>query len=452
MFPNYKNAELSNWASVVPKDQKAPPTIKQDGMQVPEPLVGEFADFVVWDGAKKAPVAVSRNAVGEQFFKTVGIDPALEGKFEVTLADGKKVEVRTVFDLTRQYLDDNMTPEKASKICWAPKEAIQNLARQIAGSEGRTLIAVGMGPNQFWNNDNKDRALFLILALAGSLGRHGGNIGSYAGTYKNTLFSGVPKWTAEDPFHPQLDPKGEVKPHYYLRPESMHYWANGERLMKAGDKKITTGAHVPTPTKSIWQVNSNSSLGNQKGHYDVVNNTLPRAELVVYNEWWWTASCEYSDIVYGVDSWMEFKYPDMTASNTNPFVQIFPRTPAKRAFNTISDNDTYLYVARELTKLTGDKRFEDMWHFIADQRADIYLQRIIDGSTGGSGAEFVNHSCEPNLIVDIAEGRVYFVSAREIACGEELLLDYRLRADDHDAPPMPCRCGAPGCRGFLNAP
>ena len=78
--------------------------------------------------------------------------------------------------------------------------------------------------------------------------------------------------------------------------------------------------------------------------------------------------------------------------------------------------------------------------------------RIIDGSTGGSGAEFVNHSCEPNLIVDIAEGRVYFVSAREIACGEELLLDYRLRADDHDAPPMPCRCGAPGCRGFLNAP
>lgn len=381
VFPNYKNTDLTNWASVIPKDQKAPPTIKQDGMQVPEPLVGEFADFVVWDGAKKAPVAVSRNAVGEQFFKAVGVDPALEGKFEVTLADGKNVEVRTVFDLTKQYLDDNMTPEKASKICWAPKEAIQSLARSIAGSEGRTLIAVGMGPNQFWNNDNKDRALFLILALAGSLGRHGGNIGSYAGTYKNTLFAGVTKWTTEDPFHPQLDPKGEVKPHYYLRPESMHYWANGERLMKAGEKKITTGAHVPTPTKSIWQVNSNSSLGNQKGHYDVVNNTLPRSELVVYNEWWWTASCEYSDIVYGVDSWMEFKYPDMTASNTNPFVQIFPRTPAKRAFNTVSDNDTYLFVARELTKLTGDKRFEEMWRFIAEQRADIYLQRIIDGST-----------------------------------------------------------------------
>src|SRR5262249_19882696 len=155
----------------------------------------------------------------------------------------------------------NMTPAQCSKITWAPARGIVQLARDIAGSRGKTLIACGMGANQFWNNDNKDRALFLVLALAGSLGRPGGNIGSYSGNYKNTMFSGVPRWTTEDPFHPQLDPAGEVKTKYYLRPESMHYWANGERLMKAGDKKITTGAHVPTPTKTIWQVNSNSSLG-----------------------------------------------------------------------------------------------------------------------------------------------------------------------------------------------
>lgn len=380
VFPSYHNAKLENFVNVVAKDAKAPPTTKQTGMQIPEALTGEFSDFVMWDAKKGAPIAVSRDMLGEHFAK-LGVEPALSGSFKVKLADGKEAEVRTVFDLTKEYLDANMTPAQASKVCWAPAEAITALARTIAGSGGHTLIACGMGPNQFWNNDNKDRAIFLVLALAGSLGRHGGNIGSYAGTYKNTLFSGIGKWTAEDPFHPQLDPSGEVKPRYALRPESMHYWANGERLMKAGDKKITVGKHVPTPTKAIWQVNSNSSLGNQKGHYDVVNNTLPRCELVVYNEWWWTASCEYSDIVYGVDSWMEFKYPDMTASNTNPFVQIFPRTPAKRAFDTISDNDTYLGVAREMTKLTGDKRFEEMWHFIAADRADVYLQRIIDGST-----------------------------------------------------------------------
>ncbi len=77
--------------------------------------------------------------------------------------------------------------------------------------------------------------------------------------------------------------------------------------------------------------------------------------------------------------------------------------------------------------------------------------RLIDGAVGGSGAEFINHSCAPNVIVDIAEGRVFFVSLGEIAVGEELLLDYRVRADDSDAPPMPCHCGAASCRGFLNA-
>ena len=75
--------------------------------------------------------------------------------------------------------------------------------------------------------------------------------------------------------------------------------------------------------------------------------------------------------------------------------------------------------------------------------------RLIDGAVGGSGAEFINHSCAPNVVVDIKEGRVFFVSLREIAAGEELLLDYRVGGD---APAMPCRCGAANCRGFLNAP
>lgn len=387
IFPGHRDGELKNWTKVVAKGAIAPPTTQQNGVQIPEYLTQEFGDFVVWDTKSNKAMALGHDQMGSHFDK-LNIDPALTGTFKINTVDGKTIEVRPVFDVTQQYLNDNMRPEQVSRITWAPKEGLVTLARDIANSGGKTLFAVGMGPNQFWNNDNKDRAIFLVAALAGSLGRHGGNVGSYAGNYKNTLFSGVPKFVTEDPFNPQADPNGPISTKYYLRPESMHYWANGERIMKAGNKKITTGAHLPTPTKAIWQVNSNSSLGNQKGFYDVVFNTLPKAELVVYNEWWWTASCEFSDIVYGVDSWMEFKYPDMTASNTNPFLQPYPRTPVKRAFNTVSDNETYLGVARELAKLTGDARFEQMWQFIANGRADVYLQRIIDHSAPLKGYRF----------------------------------------------------------------
>lgn len=73
---------------------------------------------------------------------------------------------------------------------------------------------------------------------------------------------------------------------------------------------------------------------------------------------------------------------------------------------------------------------------------------LIDGAVGGSGAEFINHSCEPNLVAEINDGRAYFVSLRDIVAGEELSLDYKVRGS---TPLMPCRCGAPSCRGFFNA-
>jgi len=71
---------------------------------------------------------------------------------------------------------------------------------------------------------------------------------------------------------------------------------------------------------------------------------------------------------------------------------------------------------------------------------------VLDGAIGGSGAEYVNHSCEPNLRADLAAGRIWYVSARAIAEGEELSVDYKYA----EAVDVPCRCGAPTCRGTMS--
>lgn len=85
-------------------------------------------------------------------------------------------------------------------------------------------------------------------------------------------------------------------------------------------------------------------------------------------------------------------------------------------------------------------------------RPNLYLFVIsprytIDGAVGGSGAEYINHSCEPNLWANVKRGQIWLVSLRPIAAGEELLLDYRISSE---AAPVPCHCGAPSCRGFIN--
>jgi nitrate reductase alpha subunit len=379
VFAGHRDAPLRNWTTVVGRGEAPPPTPEQNGVLIPEALRDEFGDFVMWDARTGKPVPVSHDQVGD-YFTAAGIDPALTGVFDVTLADGTAVKARTVLDLTAEYLDAAMTPEAVSRITWAPAEAIVQLARDVARHGGKTLFAVGMGPNQFFNNDLKDRAIFLVAALTGSIGRMGGNVGSYAGNYRNTLFSGMPLYTYEDPFQTQLGAAGPVKVKSYLRAESLHYYAAGEVIQREGTKQFTTGAHVPTPTKAIWLTNSNSQIANTKYHYNVVFNTLPRQELVAINEWWWSGSCEYADIVYGVDSWMELKYPDMTASNTNPFLQVFPRTPLRRNYGTVSDMDTYVGVAAALAELTKDQRFLDYWKFARDNQVEVYLQRIIDAS------------------------------------------------------------------------
>ena len=74
---------------------------------------------------------------------------------------------------------------------------------------------------------------------------------------------------------------------------------------------------------------------------------------------------------------------------------------------------------------------------------------LIDGAIGGSGAEFINHSCSPNLTARLRSGRIWFVSLRPIEAGEELLLDYQITGDD---PLYPCHCNSPNCRGFMNRP
>lgn len=87
-------------------------------------------------------------------------------------------------------------------------------------------------------------------------------------------------------------------------------------------------------------------------------------------------------------------------------------------------------------------------------RPQLYLfrcsaRRLIDGGIGGSGAQYINHGCEPNLAACFDHRRVFLLSLRPIAAGEELLFDYHLRGE---IDPIPCRCGAALCRGFLNEP
>lgn len=71
----------------------------------------------------------------------------------------------------------------------------------------------------------------------------------------------------------------------------------------------------------------------------------------------------------------------------------------------------------------------------------------LDGAVRGSGAEYINHSCDPNLVSRIIKGHILYVSLRDIRKGEELTIDYRF---EKKVDKVSCRCGSPKCRGTIN--
>ena len=70
----------------------------------------------------------------------------------------------------------------------------------------------------------------------------------------------------------------------------------------------------------------------------------------------------------------------------------------------------------------------------------------LDGAFGGSGAEIINHSCEPNVVSRIMNGHVIYMSLRTIEPGEEITVDYNF---EYVGDKNFCACGASTCRSVM---
>ena len=84
----------------------------------------------------------------------------------------------------------------------------------------------------------------------------------------------------------------------------------------------TARAAVPTPTKAIFYTNVNL-INNAKWAYGMIKNVLPRIEMIISNDVQMTASIEYSDFGLPANCWVETTDLEVTASCSNPYLQIW---------------------------------------------------------------------------------------------------------------------------------
>ncbi len=107
---------------------------------------------------------------------------------------------------------------------------------------------------------------------------------------------------------------------------------------------------------------------------------------------------------------------------------------------------------RKVIEYTGERISRRETKRRSEERPLHYLFTLdnywtIDGAVGGSGAEFINHSCDPNLETVIRQGHILYMSKRWIEPGEELTVDYHFPKDVEE---VKCACGTWKCRGTIN--
>lgn len=104
--------------------------------------------------------------------------PLLDVRRRVVLADGKEVEVRSVYSLLRDRLAP-YTPEAVASMCGTPASLIRRFAADIMAAKAMSNVS-GSSVNKYYHGNLTGRAMVLIFVLLGQMGRNGAGFSAFS--------------------------------------------------------------------------------------------------------------------------------------------------------------------------------------------------------------------------------------------------------------------------------
>ena len=358
-----------------------------------------------------------------------GTQPALEGRWRVTLADGSDVEVRTAFSLLRDRLAE-MGPEQAAVITGVEARVIRRFARDFAGARAALIISQwGMCKNL--HSDLMQRSQILLASLTGNLGKEGGGWRSGAfialdglGLVAMQDRLGLPSlaWTAARSYFDPEAVRGEFESMYM--PSTIFHAVHGglgeiEGAAAHGDPALPDGSapyleealrnkHFPVspapgadPPEIIFSLFGNvlrhSRMGNR-----IREHLFEKAKLVVDINFRLNETGRYADILLPAAGWYEkigIKYiaafvPYITLAD-QAAAPLGEAKPEWEIFSLLAQRIAAAAQGRGVSEITGfrgqacrldrlDQRFSDRGRFGPhDQEAVLeFILRVSQPSRG----------------------------------------------------------------------
>ena len=328
--------------------------------------------------------------------KLNGLNPELEGDFEVKYKDGSAHNVKTVFSILKERFS-GYTPEWAEKITGISRNTIDDFAKDIGitakKSGGKVLFIHGNGLNQWFNNDLNNRSVLLLLSLLGSIGKQGGGFAHYVGQekvwpmpglLKLAFGAGMPKnligplhqrfqnttiWSYVHSNMPDLISEKERQRQEIPKPvrdyiyESVKHWEHGDktwqRLYPKGclgndkDEFVSTGKTVRDPKMMvIWRANY---LNQAKGFNYVKDNLWKKLDFIVDINFRMDSTALNADMVLPASSFYE-KW-DINSTDLTSF--IIPFTPAVHPlYESKTDWQIWEFLAKKLSQKAKEENLK----------------------------------------------------------------------------------------------
>jgi len=132
--------------------------------------------FYVWDeAADRMRPAPGCRGEGSHRLALGDIRPALDGRWQVDLAQGGTAGVRPLMQVLRDHLAESYSPEAQAKTTGVNASVVRRFARDLAKAPA-AMIYASWGACKNYHSDLFQRAIALLMALTGNQGRKGGGL------------------------------------------------------------------------------------------------------------------------------------------------------------------------------------------------------------------------------------------------------------------------------------
>jgi nitrate reductase alpha subunit len=306
--------------------------------------------------------------------------------------DGQQVEVSTVFTHLKKELE-NYSLERVAKETGLLADDIKAMARDL-GTRRPAMIIHGAGTNHWFHNDSINRAMILLVALTGNVGKNGGGFNHYVGQeriwpehgFKQLGFPQGPKkqrwqnttlWTYIHSANRDPHPYGGQVIEEWIRDSVVNGWMP---LWPTNDwGKLEDIKNPPRKPRAliVWRANY---LNQAKGNELIFDSLWKQLDLIVNLNYRMDTTALYSDIVLPAASYYE--KTDLNSTDCHSFIHPFGKA-LDPLFDSKTDWDIFAALARKMSELARKRELQPYNDVDLDWQRD-FTRLHEDWSDGGN--------------------------------------------------------------------